>query len=408
MHSRGEWVITTGPSCTSVGEKKVSCTECGELIISTEAEMLPHETVLLSTTPPTCTEDGYSSYKCENCDYTKTDDIVESRGHAFVDATYNKDATAIKNGTATGYCSVCDEVVTGEIKGSAELIQSVFGGKKVSVMGDSISTYIHISNGNAADTTNSTIRNNSTYYHNVHNEVLLDNDVGKTWWQKTINYLGANLLVNNSDSGGFILDYKENGNKPAYLRADQLHDDTGEDAGTEPDMIFLYLGTNDFARYGKSNSSFGSFSEIDFDSIPEKCGSTYKASSVAEAYAILLYKISVAYPDAEVYCLSLIDAIPWHQSGRDQTIGAFNTMISELAEYYGASYVDIYNGTGINQDNIDTYVPKDDGDETDNMYHPNAAGFALISDVLLDSIIKNTDNYPSADDFEELANNQNR
>ncbi len=408
MHVRGEWVTVTEPTCTEKGEKKVSCTQCGEVIVTADVDILPHDCRPVSTTAPTCTEEGYSSYECADCDFTKTDDVIDSNGHAFVDAVYNGDATGIQNGTATGYCSVCDEVVTGEIKGSAELIRDIFSGKKVSVMGDSISTYINISNGTAADTTNSTIRKNSTYYHNVHNEVLLDNDVGKTWWQRTINHLGADLLVNNSDSGGFILDYKDNGNKPAYLRANQLHDDTGEDAGTTPDMVFLYLGTNDFARYGKNGKDFGSVSEIDFDAIPEKCGDTYKASNVAEAYAILLYKITVEYPDAKIYCLSLIDAIPWHKDGRDQKIDAFNAMIAALAEYYGASFVDIYNGTGINQENIDEYVPIYDGDEDDNMYHPNAAGFALISDVLLDLIIENTENYPTAEDFEALANNQNR
>ena len=408
MHERGEWVITAEPTCTTCGKRMMSCVKCGAEILSSDVEMSPHDYKLTSTTAPTCTEEGYSLYECDDCDATKTDDVIESHGHAFVDAVYNGDATGAKNGTATGYCTVCEAVVTGEIKGSAGLIRDIFGSMNVSVMGDSISTYVNVSNGAAADTTNSTIRINSLYYTGVHNEVLLGNDVGKTWWQRTINHLGATLLVNNSDSGGFILDYKENGNKPAYLRADRLHDDTGANAGTEPDMIFLYLGTNDFARYGKAGSSFGSVAEIDFSSIPDKCDESYKASSVAEAYAILLYKITVEYPDARVYCLSLIDATPWHKSGREQNIGKFNAMIAGLAEHYGASFVDIYNGTGINQSNINDYVPVNDGDDTDNMYHPNAAGFALISDVLLGVIIENTENYPTAEDFEALANSQHR
>ena len=401
MHSRGEAEVIVSPTCTTLGKSHICCTECGFEIVATDIDFLPHDCKVVSIVSPTCDTDGYTNYECKNCDYTKQDDVTEFLGHAFVYAVYNNDATAMKNGTATGYCTVCEDVVTGQLKGSADLIRNVFAGKNVSVMGDSISTYINISNGTAKETTNSTIGNNSLYYSGVHNEVLLDNDVGKTWWMRTINHLGASLLVNNSDSGGFILDYKSNGNKPAYLRADQLHDDTGENAGTEPDMIFIYLGTNDFARYGKTNTHF-SLADVDFDALDEMCDPDYQAKTVAEAYAILLYKLTTEYENADIYCLSLIEATTWHTNGREKTIGDFHTMIAELCDYFGASFVDVYNNSGITLENLNDYVPVDDGDDTDNLYHPNAAGFALISDVLLDVIISNTENYPKFEDFMAL------
>ena len=401
MHVRGECETILDPTCTAVGKSRVCCTECGAEIVTSDIAMIPHDLKTVSIVSPTCDTDGYTNYACRDCEYTEQSDITEFLGHSFVDAVYNCDATAIKNGTATGYCTVCEDVVTGEIKGSADLIRNIFAGKNVSVMGDSISTYVNISNGEAAKTTNSTIKGNSLYYNGVHNEVLLDNDVNKTWWMRTINHLGASLLVNNSDSGGFILDYKSNGNKPAYLRADQLHDDTGDNAGTEPDMIFIYLGTNDFSRYGKTSTHF-SLDDVDFDALDEMCDPEYQAKTVAEAYAILLYKLTTEYENADIYCLSLIEATPWHTNGRDKTIDDFHAMIAELCDYFGASFVDVYHDSGINSENLNDYVPIYDGDDTDNLYHPNAAGFALISDVLLDVIISNTEDYPTYDDFMAL------
>ena len=402
MHVRDGGTITLQPTCTTEGRMVIRCTECAAEIISSPVDKLPHDYELISTTEPTCTAVGYSCYECRECGFEHEDDFVPANGHKLTGAVYNGDATGSKNGTATGFCTVCKtDGAVAEIHGSSDLIRAIFGGKKVSVMGDSISTYVNVSGGDAAKTTNSTIKSNSAYYNGVHNELLLDNDVNKTWWMRTINHLGADLLVNNSDSGGFILDFKANGNAPAYMRADQLHDDTGDDAGTEPDMIFIYLGTNDFARYGK-NAAFGDVGSVDFDSLEDMCSPDYRAKSVAEAYAILLYKLTRTYENAEIYCLDLIEATSWHTNGRDQTIDDFNAMIAALCQRFGAHFVDIYTKSGITLENLNDYVPVYDGDDTDNLYHPNAAGFELISNVLLEVIIENTEDYPTFEDFSAL------
>ncbi len=402
MHERGEWVITTEPTCTTLGQKKVCCIKCGVDIVTTDAEIQPHDYRLISTTTPTCTEEGYSLYECEDCHTTAKDDLVDSNGHAFVDAVYHGDATAERNGTATGYCTVCEAVVTGEIKGSADLIKGLFKDKKVSVIGDSISTYVDVSNGKAASTTNSMITKNSLYYSATHNAAL-GVSLEDTWWMRTINALGAELLVNNSDSGSYIKDSKSNGNPGAYVeRAENLHDNTGNNAGTEPDIVFVYLGTNDFGKY---YNNFGDPEAIDYESLGEKTAAEYVATSVAEAYAIMLYKITTEYVGVQVYCLNVLDSTLWGK--KSAYLADFNDKIAAVAEHFGAHVVDIYNESGIKNDaDFEKYIPSDDGDDTANTLHPNAAGFALISDVLLDVIIENTENYPTAEDFEELANNQ--
>lgn len=95
------------------------------------------------------------------------------------------------------------------------------------------------------------------------------------------------------------------GNGGAYIdRCVQLHDDTGENAGQQPDIIAVFLGTNDYYTYPQT---LGSLDSICFDSlIVESAGAvTYAQPTTSmEAYAILLHKIIQAYPKAEVYCFT--------------------------------------------------------------------------------------------------------
>ena len=109
-------------------------------------------------------------------------------------------------------------------------------GKKLSILGDSISTYSGLSNN--ASTTNNTIGSNAVYYPKA------DIDAAdETWWKQTADYTNMDVLVNNSWSGSRVL----NNNGAAYLeRCVQLHDNTGSNTGTNPDVIAVYIGINDF------------------------------------------------------------------------------------------------------------------------------------------------------------------
>ena len=62
---------------------------------------------------------------------------------------------------------------------SIDDVQNPLAGKTLSILGASISTYGETSNGAAADTTNSTIRNNAKYYPH---SVVTDVELNDTWW----------------------------------------------------------------------------------------------------------------------------------------------------------------------------------------------------------------------------------
>ena len=113
-----------------------------------------------------------------------------------------------------------------------------YEGKSISILGDSISTFAGVSNNPSY---NPTLSGGAIYY----NSGTLGVSRTDTWWQQTIDVLGMELLVNNSWSGSTVL-HTRSGTAGAYVdRCVQLHNTEGE----EPDVIAIFLGTNDFSYY---------------------------------------------------------------------------------------------------------------------------------------------------------------
>lgn len=252
--------------------------------------------------------------------------------------------------------------------------ESPFEGKTISILGDSISTFSHYSNGSAASTTNSTIAGGAIYYPRSGFDVTADS----TWWKQTADALGMDVLVNNSWSGSCLLNTRS-GTVGAYLdRCVQLHDNTGENAGQTPDIIAVFLGTNDYYTYP---STLGSFDGIDFDSLilEENGAVSYKTpTNSMEAYAIILSKIKQAYPKAEVYCFTLLPRV---NSANQPT--AFNADLAKLAQKFGARVVDLHH-CGIPSDTAG--FQRFMGDNL----HPNNAGMDAISNAFVSTLLKNS------------------
>ena len=272
-----------------------------------------------------------------------------------------------------------------------------FKGKTISILGDSICTYENISSGIAAQTTNSTIKDNKDYYKTGRNEVNLED----TWWTQAAESLGARILVNNSYSNTTIFSPFSNGEELGYLtRPYNLHDDTGENAGEEPDIVAVYIGTNDFSYH---KSRLGSFDDIDFSTLIRKINGEYaykKPVTSAEAYAIMLHKIKTTYTNAEVYCFTLLQRQT--NSANDSALFRnFNTTISQIAEYMDCYVVDLYNESGItdNEKVLNRYL-------LDAYLHPNKKGMDAIESVFLSSLYKNS-KYSPADEICSIEYNLN-
>lgn len=362
-----------------------TCTKCGE----TASDPIGHK-LKSRVTAPTCNVDGYEEMYCTVCDYCDVVSVLPMLGHSGLSYVYNGDATALSDGTATLACPYCDYAVTKTLVGSADLISEAFAGKKISILGDSISTYTNYSNGPAADTTNSTIRDNLVWYgYNPSQPTFGGSSVDSTWWQMTINTIGASCLVNNSNSGESVFEALTG-------RCMQLHDDTGENAGETPDIIFIYLGTNDNHR------TMGNVSVLNMEDIARKAANAnYSPISLAEAYAIMLYRVKATYPDAEIYCLTNLERSDINKTNTR----AVSKVIRECVDLFDGVYLaDICVDAGISVDNPDylTYIPADQGGKS---IHPGTEGMKAISQVVLTALIENS-RYMTEDFYDLLPENE--
>ena len=242
-------------------------------------------------------------------------------------------------------------------------------GKTVSILGASISTYAGTSNGPAADTTNSTIKNNVKYYPN---NTIPEVGLQDTWWMQLVNDFDLRLLVNNSWSGSAIF-LERSGTVGAYVdRCLQLHDNTGDNAGETPDIIIIQMGFNDFS-YGKSTLGTAN---IDYDTLITENGYG-TPSTTMEATAIMLDKITKRYPNAEIYMFNHFKRIG--QSASDTSLmEELNASISTVCGKFGVNLVDLY--TVLN-------APELIGD---GRLHPNRLGMDVITEAVKSSILSNT------------------
>ena len=242
--------------------------------------------------------------------------------------------------------------------------------KTISILGASMSTYTGISNNTD---TNSTIGDNAVYYTEGRHGVYADD----TWWMQAVSDLDLRLLVNNSWSGSSLL-YERNGTVGAYVdRCVQLHDDTGDNAGEMPDIIAIQMGTNDFQYY---KDTLGT-SDINYDTLITGNGDgsyTYATPTTSlEAAAIMMHKISVRYPDAEVYYLNISQRI----DGTDDLIQTFNADLAAVCQHFGVTIVDIYN-SGITMEDFDTFIG-------DGRVHPNCFGMDAYTEAFKKAYLGN-------------------
>lgn len=225
---------------------------------------------------------------------------------------------------------------------------SAYAGKKLSILGDSISTFAgYIPSGN------------TNFYTGSNCGVSSVND---TWWKKLIDALGMTLEMNNSWSGSRVT--TTNGTDSAGVtRASNL--------GTNPDVIIVYLGINDFNHeipIGTYDGS-GTFPTV--------------TTTFREAYAIMLNTILTTYPEAEVWVCTLPydekngDAVFPEANGNDVLLSTWNQAIRDMANLFGVKILE-HSKCGLTYQNMSIYM----GDwniSTSNALHPNASGHSLIA-----------------------------
>ncbi|MBR3935958.1 MAG: SGNH/GDSL hydrolase family protein, partial [Oscillospiraceae bacterium] len=250
--------------------------------------------------------------------------------------------------------------------------EETFFGKKVSILSHSASTYAGVSN-NTAD--NSTIGKNDVYYTEGRHGVYRKD----TWWQQAADALGMEVLVNNSWSGSCIFQPRKGAASVCYdTRAVNLHNDhTGE----EPDVIWVYIGGNDFAYY---KDTFGKASDVDYSAlIKENSDGTFsyaEPNDTCEAYAITLHKIQNRYPDARIYCMTSTARRETDYTGDNYPDAGQPTEycaeLWQIAEDFGFPVVDLEKAIPKEVELFDKYMG-------DKRAHPNALGMDQITNEVL-------------------------
>lgn len=197
--------------------------------------------------------------------------------------------------------------------------------KKVSILGDSYSTYKGI-----------IPEGYSTFYPDNNNDVK---DVSQTWWDLYIKAKNYQLEVNDSWGGTTICNTgygRMNSSRNSFLsRVEKLGN---------PDIIFVFGGTND----AWANSPIGEYKYADWTDEDLK--------SFRPALACLLTRLQKQYPKAKIY----------------------NILNSELKEDVNESCRVICKQCGVQLIELKD-IEKQNG-------HPSIKGMASISQQLLDQI----------------------
>ena len=249
--------------------------------------------------------------------------------------------------TVRGITGTNDEKPSGTVTDVADPSFNLKG-KSISFLGDSITTYDGWSNNTAH---NSTLGNNDTFY----NSTMMN--VNSTWWKQVLNELQLSLCVNNSCDASRVTDTHEK--MPSGMtRAAEL----SRDNGTSPDIIIVYLGTNDLAA-----------DDVTFDQ-----NTLYDTLGFIQAYDEMIYNIVTAYPDADVFVCTLLP------EGRntDGELLEYNEAIREIANDQGVNVIDLYADSGITRANYLQYVI----DQGTLRVHPNEEGMDKISDTVVKAL----------------------
>lgn len=271
--------------------------------------------------------------------------------------------TILDDGTGAGSVSSNDPSQEETAAKDPEKKPRDLTGRKLSIMGDSISTF------------DGYIPTDYNIFYPGSGEI---STVEKTWWFQVYQATGMLLHANASSSNTTITGNSADttGSAPGCSTKRML-DLTPGDNGAPPDILFVFMGTNDFLR----SVELGSFSGASARTEGE-------ITNFCEAYELMIQKLNALYPDTEIYFFTLLetsagdvddnpDAYP-ATNKNGNTIGDFNAEIATIASAYGYPVIDVHN-CGITYETL--------GEDTSDGVHPNAAGAKKIADYVTHSLL---------------------
>lgn len=206
-------------------------------------------------------------------------------------------------------------------------------GLGVSILGDSISTY------------DGWIPEGYNVFYPLSGDVT---DVSQTWWKSLIDDTGMELCANNSSSGSTCIGDSRCIDDPSYGCSDGRLTQMSGNQGRIPDIIIIYMGTNDLLKGIPIGDNDGT-----------RLVEEGNIENFSDAYCLILDKLESYYPTAQIYCCSLAQVGDWgtkepfvtFENHLGLTAADYSDRIRVIAENKGLSVIDLYH-CGIEIDNL--------------------------------------------------------
>jgi lysophospholipase L1-like esterase len=224
-------------------------------------------------------------------------------------------------------------------------------GKKLGILGDSISTYSGFNPSGYA-----------TFY--PRNTVI---NVEMTWWKQLLRETGMEICVNASWSGSTICG--DTTRADGYVGCSDARVNALTDGqGNKPDIIIVWMGINDF---GKANGiTCGSYDGT------TAVSTATNITAITEAYGVLLKKLENKYPNAQIFVCRILpeqfasemsasyaNGFPNINPNDNISLPELNDHIEKIANAFGCGVIPM-DKCGATFFNINTY--------TGDGLHPNA------------------------------------
>ncbi len=317
-------------------------------------------------------ENDAADMAMETGDSNETEETAEN-GPADSDVNRTESAGSANGSGQTGVAggqpgdgtgqSETDAVADGEEQTAEESADAADGvpeepetGMKLSILGDSISTF------------KGWIPEGNLVFYPENGTVK---DVAQTWWKIVLDELGLTLCANGSSSGSASFGYSQEAN-PMYGCSDHRISQLAGADGVAPDIIIVYMGTNDVLMSAAIGDNDG------LQAVEEGL-----VGSLSDGYTMILDKIKRQYPQAQVYCCTLLPVGDWGTTeaqpfvpfvnGQNVTSEAYSERIRLIAGNRGLPIIDLEK-CGITIDNM--------AEMTADGVHPTAEGMRLIADAV--------------------------
>lgn len=233
-------------------------------------------------------------------------------------------------------------------------------GTTLSILGDSISTY----------------ENWIPYgYNNFYPASGDVKDINDTWWIRMFDDTGMKLCANASSSGSTCAGDSTDAENPQVGCGDFRITDLSDKNGDYPDIIVVFMGTNDLLMGIPLGDNDGTVT-VEEGMI----------DNFTDAYSLMLDKLETYYPCSEIYCCTLLQVgdygtdTPYvaFTNGQGLTSKDYSRQISIIAENKEYPVIDLYQ-CGIEIDNLQNM--------TSDGVHPNAEGMKYIAEAVTSTII---------------------